>query len=472
MIPCEPEAYNLMHEGAIVMSEISSNGFRIDTEFLSNSRLKMQEEIKNVTKELKEHDYWRLWKKRYGEKAKLTSPDQLGKLLFKELKYQPTAYTDKGKPSTDALALEKIDDPFVRDYSRMCKLIKSDRTFLAGIERETRGGFLRVFFNLHTTKTWRSSSEAVNFQNLPIREGEMARLIRSCFIPRKGRCIAEIDCSGVEVRISACYHKDPAMIRYIEDPSTDMHRDTACDIFLCKPEQVTKAARTASKNSFVFPEFYGSYYKTVGSDLWDVMEMRNITLNINGKERSIRKHLAKKGITERGTSTEPEPGTFMDHIRTVEKIFWKERFRGYDKWKFDTFAQYLKTGGWKTKTGFQVTGIYSKNDVTNHPIQGSAFHCLLWGLIRLQKWLRKHKMKTLIIGQIHDSVVLDAVPSELQDVLHKWKYIMEVELPRHWKWIIVPMVVEADVAPIDASWFAKEPYDINSKGIWVPKTAL
>lgn len=471
MIPCTPEAYDLMHQGSIVMSDISCNGIRIDTDLLTSTRKQIQQEIQITEKELKQHEYWRLWKKRFGDKSKLNSSSQLGEILYGVLKYPIQHYTDNGKPSTDAFALEKIDDPFVRKYNRYSKLNKADGTFLAGVERETREGLLRVFFNLHTTVTYRSSSDSINFQNLPIRDGEFSELIRRLFIPRKGNHIVECDCSGVEVRISACYHKDPAMIRYIMDPTTDMHRDTACDIFLCKQKNVTKAARTASKNSFVFPEFYGSYWKNVGSDLWDVMEMRNITLDMKDGPIPIRQHLANKGITERGDKKEPEPGSFLHHIRSVENIFWKQRFRGYDQWKRDTYDAYLKTGGWRTKTGFYVTGIYKKNDVTNHPIQGSAFHCLLWGVIQLDKWIRKHKMKTLIIGQIHDSVVLDAPANELQDVLSRWKYIMEVLLPRHWSWIIVPIEIEAEVAPQDAPWFNKEPF-ICKNGIWYAKSSL
>jgi DNA polymerase-1 len=460
-----------MHQGSIVMSEMSCNGIRIDTELLTSTREKIKEQTKEIAAKLKAHSHWSLWKKRFGQKTNLASSQQLGTILYEVLKYPVAHYTDKGLPSTDALALEKIDDPFVRMYNRYAKLNKADGTFLAGVERETRDGILRPFFNLHTTVTYRSSSDGINFQNLPIRDGEFSGLIRKLFIPREGNHIVECDCSGVEVRISACYHKDPAMIRYIMDPTTDMHRDTACDIFLCKNKNVTKAARTASKNSFVFPEFYGSYWKNVGSDLWDVMEMRNITLDMKNGPVSIRNHLAKKGITFRGDKKDPEPGSFLHHIREVENIFWKQRFRGYDQWKRDTYEQYLKTGGWRTKTGFYVTGIYKKNDVTNHPIQGSAFHCLLWGVIQMAKWLRKHKMKTLIIGQIHDSVVMACPANELQDVLSRWKYIMEVLLPRHWNWIIVPIEIEAEVAPLNSSWYSKEPYVCND-GTWVAKSSL
>lgn len=466
-----PEAYNLMHEGAIALAEISSNGIKIDEEYLKKTRKSLQNRIRECEEKLKSHEYWKLWKRQYGNKALLTSNDQLGSLLYKTLKFPIPYYTDKGKPSTDAQALEKINDPFVRDWNRMTKYQKADGTFLAGIQRETRQSILRAFFNLHTTVTYRSSSDSPNFQNFPIRDPEIAKIIRSCFIPRDGRRLVEIDCSGVEVRISACYHKDPMMIKYIMDPTTDMHRDMACELFICKPEQVTKPARHTAKNGFVFPEFYGSYWKNVAPDLWDAMEMRNLTIATKNGEVPIREHLAKKGITVLGSRSEPElPSEYALHVKQVEERFWKQRFKVYDQWKRDTYSEYLKNGGWMTKTGFYVTGLYRKNDVTNHPIQGSAFHCLLWSLIQMQKWLKKYKMKTLIIGQIHDSAVFDAVEKELQDVLNKWNEIMTVNLRKHWDWIIVPIEVEVEACEIGASWFNKTPWT-KTNGLWHPSKA-
>ena len=468
MIPCTPEAYDLMHEGCLVMAKISSNGIRIDTKYLRNTREQIQKEIKDIKRELMSHPYWKLWQKRYGLKSNITSTDQLATLLYEELDYPVVAYTNTGKPSTDVQALEQIDDPFVRTYTRMSKRNKAEGTFLAGIERETRNNRLRPFFNTHTTVTYRSSSDAFNFQNIPVRDEEISEIIRRCFIPRKGRHIVEIDCSGVEVRISACYHKDPMMIKYIIDPTPDMHRDMACELFMCKPDQVTKQARHASKNGFVFPEFYGSYWRNVGSDLWDVMNIRKLELNVRGEQVLVRDHIANKGIHQLGDPENPQQGDFLHHVKKVDEHFWNKRFSVYNDWKKSFYSDYLKVGGWRTKTGFYVTGIYKKNDVTNHPIQGSAFHCLLWGLIRLQRWLEKKGMKTLIIGQIHDSVVLDSPPDEIDIVLDKWKRIMEVDLPRAWDWIIVPMIVEAEVAPLGKSWFDKEEW-VRSDSGWSSK---
>ena len=111
-------------------------------------------------------------------------------------------------------------------------------------------------------------------------------------------------------------------------------------------------------------------------------------------------------------------------------------------------------------TGFRVDGIYGRNDVINYPVQGAAFHCLLWCLIQLQRWLNAAGMKSLIVGQIHDSIVLDVTDDEAKEVLAKAHEIMTEDLPKHYSWIIVPMEVEAEMTPLGGSWFTKEKVDL------------
>src|SRR4029077_4537362 len=104
---------------------------------------------------------------------------------------------------------------------------------------------------------------------------------------------------------------------------------------------------------------------------------------------------------------DPRPGTFEEHVKKIERNFWDVRFRGYLDWKRDFYAEYLKRGRFDMLTGFRCEGVFEKNQVVNFPIQGSAFHCLLWALVDLQRWIIKNKMGSLIVGQIHDSMLLD-----------------------------------------------------------------
>ena len=117
-------------------------------------------------------------------------------------------------------------------------------------------------------------------------------------------------------------------------------------------------------------------------------------------------------------------------------------------------------------TGFRIGGEMSRNDVINYPVQGSAFHVLLKAIIMSQDFLRG--MKSKIVGQIHDSMVLDVHADELQDVLSKIYHIMCVELPKQWKWINVPLDAEVEVAPKGEAWHFKSEY-IKVDGLWQKK---
>ena len=124
-------------------------------------------------------------------------------------------------------------------------------------------------------------------------------------------------------------------------------------------------------------------------------------------------------------------------------------------------AEYHQKGYFDSLTGFRYQGILKKNEVINYAVQGSAFHMLLRVLIELQKWLEKYNMKTLIIGQIHDSLVLDIVPSEMDDVLHEALCIISQDLPKYYPFIDVPMTIEAELAPLNAPWLAKKEISLD-----------
>ena len=105
-------------------------------------------------------------------------------------------------------------------------------------------------------------------------------------------------------------------------------------------------------------------------------------------------------------------------------------------------------------TGFRVDGVHKRNDVINYPVQGAAFHVLLWSLIRLVKWLKKHKMRSVVVGQIHDSIVADVHHDELDEYLAAAKRIMTEDVRKAWPWIIIPLETEAEVGELN--WWEKE----------------
>lgn len=102
------------------------------------------------------------------------------------------------------------------------------------------------------------------------------------------------------------------------------------------------------------------------------------------------------------------------------------------------------------KTGFKVSGVLAKNQVINYPVQGSAFHCLLWSLIQMVKRLKDWRSK--VIGEIHDSMLLDVHPDEISDVIALAQQICTVDLLKTWSWITVPLRIEIASSQIDGHW--------------------
>lgn len=312
---------------------------------------------------------------------------------------------------------------------------------------ETVNGYIHPSFNLHTVKTFRSSSDRPNFQNMPIRDKEMGKIIRQAFIPRKDYLFGGFDYVGIEVRIAACYHKDPTMLKYIEDPTKDMHRDMAMQCYMLEENDVSKDARYCAKNKFVFPQFYGSWYEPCAYSLWNAISEMNLA-TLSGIP--LQEHLRNNGIKD--------GETFQGHIKLVEDKFWNETFTGYRDWKKEWLKEYDKKGYFDTLTGFRCQGAMKRNDIINYPVQGVAFHCLLWALIKINKWLKKNKMKSMIVGQIHDEITMDIYKKEFDEVLKKVKKIMCKDIRKEWPWIITPLDIEGEFS--DTNWYEKKEVEV------------
>lgn len=459
MKPATPEAYQLLQDGAIALAEVESNGIRIDMDYIERASRKTLGRIERIEEKLEDTDVVKLWRKKYGTSMNLYSDQQLGRILYADMGYTSVGQNSRGW-KMDEETLTTIDDPFIDPYLRAKKL-KNAVTRLKGIAREVVDNLLHPFFNLHTVVTYRSSSDNPNWQNIPIRDLEIATLIRQAIVPREGNQIGELDFKGIEVSVGACYHKDPTMVSYILDKTKDMHRDMAMECYCLPEKEISKPIRQAGKGQFVFPQFYGDWYKHCAAYLWnDIYKVPLVTKS----GMHVADHLARLGITKLGAldpKAEPIKGTFEHHIQKIERAFWGERFKVYAQWRRDWHAEYQKRAYFRTLTGFVCQGFMTRNQVTNYPVQGSAFHCLLWSLIRIVRHeLPKRNMKTLIIGQIHDSMIADIVPSERDEFLAICHRVTTRLLQRHWPWIILPMEVEAEVAPVGGSWADKEKYEI------------
>jgi DNA polymerase-1 len=452
--PQTQQAYQLFHDGILALSRAEKQGIRVDMRYLKRKQKQLTNRIEKNDEKFKKTDLYKAWKKKYGANINLNSDPQLGEVLYNVLNYTPYKTTKTGRGKVDKEALEYLEIEALDILLETRRLKKIRDTYLAQLVREQSGRVVHPFFNLHTVSTFRSSSNAPNFQNIPKREKDARKMIRSALYPREGHQLMAIDFSKLEVSIAACYHKDPTMLNYLKSDSSDMHGDMTEQIFIMDdfdtsiPEH--SYLRSAIKNSFVFPQFYGDYYKNNALSIAKWLKLPNKGrwkpgkgVNIN-KDQTITDHLHEKGIKTFDH--------FVDHLKDIEDDFWNNRFPAYKKWKDFWYSLYQKYGYVDMLTKFRVKGYMKKNEVINYPVQGSAFHCLLWSFIELDKVMRLEDWKTRLIGQIHDEVVLDVHPDEKDHVLQIAKKITTVDLPKAWDWIIVPLDIDAEIAPVDRPW--------------------
>lgn len=448
------DSYNLMHEGAIALAVAERNGIRVDVNYCREKIEWLGEKIEQAERRLRRTELYASWYRRYGSGTSLGSAPQLRSVLYADMGVKAFKQTEKGEDSADEESLRQTGVEGVEYLIRSRKCRKMRDTLL-GFVRHQIEGRLYPFYSLHTVVTYRSSASEPNLQNIPSRDPEAMEVCRRAIIPSPGHQLLEIDFSGIEVAIAAAYHRDPTMLAYLHDPKSDMHSDMAKELFLLrglnqslKDVEGGGTLRQAAKNGFVFPQFYGDYYEPCAF---------NVAVNW-AKLPQIRDWRPTDGIAFRG-----EPigrhmldnklealSDYVEHVKRVERDFWGHRFPVYKKWKEDWVAEYHRTASFQMYTGFRCSGVYSQNQAVNYPVQGPAFHCLLWTLIQVVN--RARGWRSLIVGEIHDSVLIDAYPSEVAALVEMVEGIAARDLPEHWPWINVPMRVEAKASWVDGDW--------------------
>lgn len=454
------EAYKLFHDGVLAFQRMEQQGFRINMRYVERKENELIEKIATLEKEFMDTSFCRQWQHSRKNKVNIYSTQQLGVFLYKVKKIEPPKNTDSGLGSTDEETLGQLGIPELDYLVQIKKLKKIKDTYLGAFKREAVDGVIHPFYNLHLVLSYRGSSDSPNWQNLPKRDKEAMNIVRGAIYPRKGHHIMEFDFSQLEVRIAACYHHDPVMVKYLNDKTTDMHRDMAQELFFIKnfnkADKTHAELRQAAKNGFVFPQFYGDYYVNCAANLtinWG--KLSKFTRWEKGSGIAFEKghladHLIKQGFND--------INSYAEHVKKVERNFWEKRFKVYAKWKDDWYNDYLQKGYAYCKTGFTFQGNMRRNEIINYPVQGAAFHVLLWSLLEGMKAQIRDKWKSKIIGQIHDSIIMDVHPSEVDKIAKIMKCIMVNDVRAHWPWIDIPLDVEASISPVDKSWSKVEDY--------------
>jgi DNA polymerase I len=454
--PRTRDAYELLHDGILAFAKAERQGICVDVNYIQHKKQHLTKKIERLEQKFKDSKFYKHWQ-HVNKNPNFYSDKQLAHFLYDVKKIKPVKTTAKSEQgSVDNESLRKLNI-LELDILLQIKKVKKIYDVLDGFEREQVNGILHPFFNLNLVRTFRSSSDSPNFQNIPKRDDEMMKICRRAIIPRKNRQLVEIDYGQLEVRISACYNNDQKLIHDILHG--DMHTDMAKEIF--KINKIDKkipghnTLRQAAKNGFVFPQFYGDYYKNCAANICEWVKLpekrwkegMGIYLgentDINGGI-TISDLLISNGIKSFDK--------FTEHIRNIEDNFWNKRYYAYQAWKERWWKGYREYGYIDMKTGFRCSGIMTFNDCINYPVQGAAFHCLLWSFIETDKLIREQNLDSRLIGQIHDSMILDVNPNELDYLIPKIKEITCKKLPKEWKWITVPLNVDIDVFDINDSW--------------------
>lgn len=462
------DACDLLLQGSLTLARMEHEGMRVDVPYLDEVLESTARRIAKREAWLKKGEVWQTWQKRFGVAANLWSDQQLGKVLFDVFKRQDGGKTKTGRYKTDDETLANLDDPWIKKYVGVKKLKKARGTYLEGIKRELVGDRVHVNYKLHSVETFRSSASDPNIQNQIMRDAEMAEIVRRCFICPDDRVMVEVDYSALEFKGAAAFWCDPEMIRYASDPTLDVHRDVTAKIYQLPLDKVPKACRSIGKNQFTFPVLYGSDYINCSRGLWEHIDKLKLT---TADGIGLKEHLASKGIDRLGEldrNVPPEKGTFEKHVKGVQEWFMG-LFPGFAQRRITWWQQYQERGWFDLATGFRIRGHYTRNFLYNAPVQGPSFHLMLWSLIQIDKEIRRRKMRSRLVAEIHDSLLAYVPPDEVQEFIDLCERVMTQDVREHWDWVTVPLAVEVDVSA--TNWWDKRPFVRNDKGLWVAKVA-
>jgi DNA polymerase-1 len=385
-----------------VLTDMEFEGVRIDTDSLAELSKSLETESQEIEKRVYELA---------GVKFNLASPKQLGDVLFEKLKLDPKAKKTKtGQYATGEEILSKLagENEIARailDYRQMVKLKSTYVDALPTMINE-KTGRIHTTYNQFVAATGRLSSINPNLQNIPIRT-DRGREIRKAFVPRdENHVLLAADYSQIELRIMAAFSKDESMIEAFKN-GRDIHATTAAKIFQVPLEEVTSDMRRKAKTAN-----FGIIYGISAFGL--------------SQRLSIPRGEAKE-IIDAYFKEFPAVKAYMDGViekaRTdefVETILGRRR--------------YLRDINSRNQT---MRGFAERNAI-NAPIQGSAADLIKVAMIRVHDWMKKEKLKSKMILQVHDELVFDAHRDEVE--------LLKKEVPKLMSEAIdLPVPIEVEV---------------------------
>ena len=362
-----------------VLADMELNGVCLDTEALQDTSKIFTERMKQYEQEIY---------KEAGEEFNISSPKQVGDILFGKLQIMDKPKKTKtGQYVTSEEVLQSLESksPIVRNilnYRGMKKLLS---TYIDALPKliNPRTGHIHTSFNQALTATGRLSSSNPNLQNIPVRTDD-GKEIRKCFIPEEGCLFFSADYSQIELRIMAHLSEDENMMEAFRE-GHDIHRATAAKIWHVDIDKVTDAQRKKAKQAN-----FGIIYGITTYGLAQRMDIPN------GEA---------KELIEGYFRTFPKVQAYMEHAKE------EARAKGYAETLFHR-RRYLADINSRNAT---VRGFAERNAI-NAPIQGTEADIIKVAMVRIWERFKKEGIRSKMILQVHDELNFSVFPEEREQV--------------------------------------------------------
>ena len=369
-----------------VLADMQYQGISVDKEKL----LAFGEELKIKLEDLT-HEIYHL----AGQEFNINSPKQLGEILFEKLEL-PMAKKNKTGYSTSVEVLEKLKftHPIIEKLLEYRQVGKLNSTYVEGLVQyiNNKTGKIHSSFHQTVTATGRISSTDPNLQNIPTRN-ELGKNLRKVFKPEEGNIFIDADYSQIELRVLAHISEDKNMIQAFENDE-DIHKQVASKVFNTPMEEVTKEQRGSAK-AVNFGIVYG---------ISDFGLSEQLRITRKEAKQYIEQYLEKyQGIKQ-----------FMDNIVEkaknegfVETLFHRRRY-----------VPELNSNNYMVRQ-------FGNRIAMNTPIQGTAADIMKLAMIKIYNKLNEKNLKSKIILQVHDELLLEVLPEEKEQIIEILKEEME-----------------------------------------------
>ena len=362
-----------------VLADMELNGVCLDTEALQDTSKIFTERMKQYEQEIY---------KEAGEEFNISSPKQVGDILFGKLQIMDKPKKTKtGQYVTSEEVLQSLENksPIVRNilnYRGMKKLLS---TYIDALPKliNPRTGHIHTSFNQALTATGRLSSSDPNLQNIPVRTDD-GKEIRKCFIPEEGCLFFSADYSQIELRIMAHLSEDENMMEAFRE-GHDIHRATAAKIWHEDINKVTDAQRKKAKQAN-----FGIIYGITTYGLAQRMDISNAEA---------------KDLIQDYFRTFPKVQAYMEHAKEVA------RAKGYAETLFHR-RRYLADINSRNAT---VRGFAERNAI-NAPIQGTEADIIKVAMVHIWERFKKEGIRSKMILQVHDELNFSVYPEEREQV--------------------------------------------------------